>query len=714
MLFSADELIEKSKDQRQRRRYEEALISAMSATESDPDNAEAWWQVALNQLSIGDSQHALPALERTVELAPHFSFGWAKYGTALLQAGDEETAQVAFESALEEDPEQEDALKALADIYYRQNKDNKEADEQELAILSVLENVAGLSDLQCNRIGILHYQKKNFFEAIKYYQQNVSSSAYGRASLFNLGLVYNQREMSQNADAVDMWRLLLKRHQGYSPAQEQIAAALPRLLMQAKSATNQGVTILPTDQWGCVYINPFQLLNSPDNLDFKDFDAKLIKRLKDALLKEIELEDGCIEWMAYIHIDRSRAIGICEELTDETKRVFHWHVYQNKLLLDFLSYGCHHHFLVKESTSPLETIELLEDQDSGFCEWLSEPFAKQFDLVLSKAIDQKNLVILECLLKGRRWVAPSYDDKCFENARRQVDRLLDPLRNALDCADESMPTVESVNQLLDQGAIVGIFNLLPAYFREIQNEAPFIIRNLAATCYKSHSRIDLSKNIIQLARRFTIYSIQVNHSLEEDIKKIDEIIHEELKNEVRLAKDGKKWEILKSGIYQGDRFFPANTLVSARWGIIVTRESHGKSYNYLFAVKNKKGDEINFTWQATTDLEKNQGYFDNFISAAYSYLLPSIIESIDNRLNAGHSIQIGTCKVNGLGIQFETKGWGFTSTQFVPWQRVHFDVENGDLIVSDRASPKIKTAMSLRLIDNAPVLRFLVHLKTPE
>ncbi len=713
MLFTTDELISKSKDQRQRHRYEEALISATLATESDPDNAEAWWQVALNRLSLGDMRNAIPALERTVELAPYFSLGWVRYGSTLFKMGDEYSAQEAFETSLEEDPDQEEALEALADIYYRQNKDSRETDERELSILTRLQDVAGLSAAQLNRIGILHYQKKNFFEAIKYWEYGVplSDDPY---CLFNLGLVYNHQEVSQDADAVDLWRLTTKRYPDFTRSHESISSVLPRLLALAKNATKQKLTLLPKDQWYGFYLSPFELLNSPNNITLYGFDAKTIQRFKKALLQEIELEEGFISWMAGVHIDKSKAIGVCEELNDEKKREYHWHVFHNKPLLDFLSRGNHAHFLVDETTSPLETIELLEDQDNGFREWLSVPFAKQFDLVLSKAIDQKNLAVLECLLDGRRWVSPSYADKCFENARRQVDRLLEPLRNTLESANDVIPTVESVTRVLEQEDLIDILNLLPTYFRDFQNEAPSIIRGLAISCYNTYSNADLSKDILQIARRFIFKSAELNHRLDDDFKQIEELIREERKYEVRLTSKGDKWEITKEGVYQGNRHFPAHTVVSVRWGTIVISENYGKSYDFLLAVKDGKGTEIAFTWKATADIEKNQEYFNNLLNATFNYLCPSIVEKIDNRLKAGHTVQIGLCSITEQGVRFETKGLIFSNTHFVPWRRIRLDVENGDLIVSDAASRKARVAMSLRLVDNAPVIRFLAHLRNPD
>ena len=170
----------------------------------------------------------------------------------------------------------------------------------------------------------------------------------------------------------------------------------------ARNARLQGNTVLPKEQWYTYYLNPFELLNPPDD----DFDAKTLQKRKKSLLRKIDLEDGVVSWLSGVRIDKSSAIRACEELNDEDKWVFHWYVFQNKPLLAFLCRGSHEHFLVDEEDSPLDIIEILDEEGNGFREWLSEPFAEQFDRVLARAIDARNLVVLECLLDGRRWVGP--------------------------------------------------------------------------------------------------------------------------------------------------------------------------------------------------------------------------------------------------------------------------------------------------------------------
>lgn len=88
--MTADELIEKAKDQRKRGRLEEALISARQASTLDSQNADAFWQIALCQIELGPIANAVAPLEEVVKLAPRFARGWSRLGLALLQAEENE------------------------------------------------------------------------------------------------------------------------------------------------------------------------------------------------------------------------------------------------------------------------------------------------------------------------------------------------------------------------------------------------------------------------------------------------------------------------------------------------------------------------------------------------------------------------------------------------------------------------------------------------
>lgn len=53
-----------------------------------------------------------------------------------------------------------------------------------------------------NLLGIAHWRKKHFFRAIEFYKKSAQTER-GPAALFNLGLVFNHSEVSQDVDAVD-------------------------------------------------------------------------------------------------------------------------------------------------------------------------------------------------------------------------------------------------------------------------------------------------------------------------------------------------------------------------------------------------------------------------------------------------------------------------------------------------------------------------------
>jgi tetratricopeptide (TPR) repeat protein len=711
MHITVTELLDKAIDLRNDNDFEGALNTAISVVEIDSESAEAWWQISLNNLSLGDNQSALLSLKKVIDLVPKFSKGLLVYGNTLLEIGDEKNAKHAFEKVIEIDQSNSEALFALAEIYSRQNKDKRETDEKELNILKLLDELNLLSDYQINKIGILYYQKGNYLMSIKYWQKISKGSLLLKDSLFNLGLAYKQPELSQKVDSVDVWRYLLKIYPDQENAVKCLSNILPNLLELAKKNDQNKTTILNRDQWYRFYINPYELINASNLLQFEDFDTKQINKLKKILLHEIELEDGKISWMSQIHIDKSKAISLCDELSDVVKSKFHWLVFNNKSLLHFLGCGEHIHFLVNENSSPLDIIEILKVKDNGFEEWLSEPFSKQFDLVLSNAIDQKNILLLEYFLSGRRWVSLGYVDKCFENSRKQIDKILDPLREFRIASNDKEPTVESISLILEQTDIINILNLLPIHFRDFKNEAPSLIRGIALICYQTHSNAQLSKKILQITHRFDL-SVELMHSIEDDFKQIEEIISEECKNEVRLTSNGKKWEILRDGVYHGDNYFPINMIKSLRWGINITSLNSVNTYDFLFAVKNHKGEEIIFSWLESKDIEKSQSFFNKFIDAAMTYLIPSIVQDIDTRLKSGNIIQIGQCSISEGGVQFETKKWMFTNVKFLPWDRVSIKLNNGTLVISDLIEPKISTQMSLRTIDNAPLLQILFFYKT--
>lgn len=701
--MDTEELIEKAKDQRRRGRYEEALISAKAATAQDHDNAEAWWLLALSNIALDRKEAALENLKKTTDRAPYFPQGWVMRGTLELELGYPEDAESSFEIALDCDEDEIEALRGLAGIYGRADVDNTEKRAKEIRVLTKLDELEGLTPFQLNRLGILHFNNKHGFDAIKYWSRDAHHSD-STASLFNLGLAYNMEDVSQDVDAVDCWRLVMRRDASHNKASNRIHSVKNRLLeLACKVRSSQKSLCLPEDQWYSIYINPFQLLNFPEGFDIDDLEPKIIQKWKKTLLQEIELEEGKLHWMPGIIVDRSKAIELSEKLYDTNAANYHWAVYKCKPLLDFLSKGDISHFLLDEEWSPLDLIELVNTCED-FREWLSEPFSNQYERVFTKAIATRNLPTIEALLDGRRWIMPSYSDRCFENALREADTILAPLRELKSRAGKIKVTTDQIEDTLENNKIARILNLLPPYFRDLQNEAVMLVRGIAIDAHNTHEDSELSLGILEKSKKFSFKSIELTERLNEDFETISEMIKQQREHESHLRFGADRyWKITKEGVSDNGDLCPANEIRALRWGIMIQQNG---SHNYLFAAKRRTGKEYMVTW-TSSDRAKQDDLFDSLIKAAFHYLIPGLMSTLLGELKRGGTLTIGSIQVTQYGMTFESKGLIFTKTHQVPWSQADVVLHNGSATVVDRSTGKKSPPIDLRDVPNATMLRLL-------
>jgi len=696
---TAAELVTKASDQRERGRIGEALVSASRATVLDPSSADAFWQLALCQLDTGETDAAIESLKKVTELAPNFARGWTRLGMALEEADDEQ-AQECFERAIDLKPNEVDALLRLAQIY-----ETNQQSEDEIKIRTALDELVQLGPRELNRIGILYHEKKDFYAALRYYRRVAKESTAG---LFNLGLVFNTPEVSQQADAIDVWRRVLKIDPNNERAKSSINSLLPLQVRLRNEVVARSKTQLNPNQWYAYYISPIELLGFDNTIEIDDLNSKAIQRARKALLQEIELEDGSIDWMPELRIDRSRAMAVCEDLNDERLLRFHYHVFVNKDLSAFLSRGALAQFLVDDVSSPLATIELLEDDREGFGSWLSSRFAPQFSLVLTKALAERRLPVIECLLGGRRWVRPEDEDKCFDGAHRQIDQMLAPLRIEARTSEAIKPAVKSVEAILAAGGLGNILGLLPVAFYKSQQEAAMLIRSMAINCYNCHDDADSAKAILLLTSALALKSPSLQAKIADDIKALDERILEASKNEAHLEFDKKTYSITRQGVRFGDTLFSPENILTACWGVVITNTST-RQYEFSMSFKSSDGARSNIRWTATRNLEEQRRLFDGLVNAALTFVAPKLIVRIQQALKAGQIFRIGNVTITGGGILFEVAGWFRSKSVLSPWSRCKSVIANGDLILSDPEDVNARAALSLHDTDNAVVLYLIMQ-----
>ncbi|MBK7103110.1 MAG: hypothetical protein IPH63_15200, partial [Flavobacteriales bacterium] len=396
----------------------------------------------------------------------------------------------------------------------------------EAEALEKLVDLGKASGTDLNKLGIVHHDNKNYGKALEYYRASAIMKTW-TAPYFNMGLVYSDPEVSQDADAADAYRRALLIDAAYEKASVELTGTKAKLLPLAVQARTQAAELLRRDDRYHHYLNPFEVLQLATEDEYDVVDPKAIHRAKKRLLHELELNDGRIGWLEDQLLDKSRVLAIDDELLDARKRAYHLAIARNKRLLRFLTHGDIEHFLYSDDYFPVDILELL-DADAGFRAFLSKPFAAQYNTMLSRAIEKRTLAVVEVLFDGRRWVEDADLDQCLLSAFKKTGHLMDVLTELETESEVRLVGFPEVQNALEVHGMVGLFNLLPARFRAQQTQLVACLRSLAVNCHNKHGQTEMSKSILLLCKKFQFKSHALNERLKEDYKKIEELLAEQL------------------------------------------------------------------------------------------------------------------------------------------------------------------------------------------
>lgn len=697
--MDADELTQRAKQLRIEGRVAEAVLAGLEATKLAPKDADAWWQLGLAQrkhLGASKSRHAF---ELTTELAPSFGNAWYFRGLAELEDGDKELAKFSLRQGAEYSDEPEAELEQLAQVC-EELKD----EEGELWALNRLEEISELSPHKLNRLGILHHNAHHFSTALGYYRR-CALEGKDPAGWINLGLVFCEPAVNQRLDAVDTWLQGKALYPAQARFEQLLGTHKTPLLQKAHALRSRTLPLIDGDQLYKHYLSPFELLEmAGDGIDLLE-DTKGLVRAKKRLLQEIELEDGQISWIPGLRVQKSQAIALCEELNSQALKYMHANIYESKPLLHFLSRGNLDHFMLSADIEYPMILDLLED-DEEFRDWLSPIFSAQFSLVFAKALERRDLLAVECMLDGRRLVAPKDHERCFEAARRIVDRLIGPLRALKDKSESTRPTVELIKGVLNREQLADILVLLPSDFHDMVEETADLIRSISIASYNVHNDADLALAIIDLSDVLVARSPAAKHRLDEDRTTLKEKIRAEREDELELVLAGKRLAVTKDGVFHQDRILPADAVTSMRWGISVKPEGGSLFHYYRMVLAGTTGPAMDIQWRAQPSKEGDE-LFNKLIKAAIVYIVPGCVARLNTELKRGVARRIGPARVTSEGVNLTIKGWFSDTAWTIRWHQLSTDLQNGMLIVRDKTNPKATVTMSLQDTDDAILLYFM-------
>ena len=706
MSQNVDDLVKKCVELREAGRLEEAVLAARRATSVDPESANAWWQLALAVAEKDGDATALKHFKKTVEFADGYGYGWHRLGNAYKKVAMLDEAVEAWETACIYDDDFEWTRYNLIDAY--NSRDRASEKEKMLEQLVELETRGKLRPYDYHLLAMDKHNKGDYLNAIPYYKRYLAirNDAYGYT---NLSLAYSSAQVGQDLDAADSCHLALMVNPDFEKAITLLSKLTPKL-EKLKASVSQYITnhsLIPESNWFQHYVSPFELLQIDEDDDSDEFDIKEIQKAKKLLLQEIELEDGVVEWMPNLKIDRSRAIKIAEEMTDVTFRGYHQQVYHHKPLLNFLSRGDMTLFLYDAEEIPKGVIcTTLGDED--FSRWLSEIFSKQYDTLFAAALISKNIDVIKAFLNGRRFVTLEYEDKCFTTSVRQSCDLLADLKAEQEKVEKTKPSIQTIRIALSNENLSQILEVLPAAFQEVQSNAAQLIRKISIDIYKRYTDADLAKEVLGLAEKLAQKSPSFKIRMEEEIATLDKLIAEDKKNESHLTFGNTRFEITREGIRHGEKFIKATDAETIKWGITITNSSGYKTYEFKISVGGKGSYTINVNWKSSSDIKRQDEHFEQCVSAIFAYLLPNVLEKIQGDINSGRSVNIGGIPVNKGGITLKVQGWFSIKELHCPWRSLQSEIKNGSAVITSSVNSKAEASLSLAGVDNAWILHILI------
>jgi hypothetical protein len=471
----------------------------------------------------GESERVIVLARRGVHEHPRSKWLWLALVDELTALDRLDAVEATLNAASRLNPNADWPWRRLAHLH---RKRKRPCDE-----IAVLEKLYALGSATWNdlqQLGIAYYKQHDYTKSLHYLRLSAAATSDATPA-FTLATVFSDPEVSRDLDAADAYRRALTLKPDFARARMQFEKTKGRLLPLAAQLSAAAADLLKWDEVMQFYISPFEAFQIDGAAAVEELDVRVIQRGKQRLLQELDLNDGKVKWLDDYSLDRSRALDLDDELFDEDRRRYHWAIFQNKHLLRFLTRGAIDHFLYSEDYFPRGTLELLE-REPAFRSFLSGPFSRQYNLVLTRAIKRRLLPALEALFLGRRWVESNDNEACFEGADREISGLVELMRGKAVEWRRRKVSLDEINVFLREHSFVKLFNLLPDHFAPFQKEVVKELRSLAISCFNAHGDSALSKSILSLCNRFKFRSIQLSTRLEGDVKRIEEIIREEEKH----------------------------------------------------------------------------------------------------------------------------------------------------------------------------------------
>jgi Flp pilus assembly protein TadD/peroxiredoxin len=179
--------------------YDQAIREFNSALETDPDYAEAHYNLGTLYLKQGKADEARRHLERALEVRREYPDALNNLGLLAAQSGDSAQAIRYFQRAIEQRPDYALAYYNLGNVYRREQRFSEAKQALDRAVLLTPD------DPEVNYgVGMLYAQLNETDRALKYWQHALVIRPDYPEALNNLGVLYVRQ--GKTSDAQDLFQ----------------------------------------------------------------------------------------------------------------------------------------------------------------------------------------------------------------------------------------------------------------------------------------------------------------------------------------------------------------------------------------------------------------------------------------------------------------------------------------------------------------------------
>jgi tetratricopeptide (TPR) repeat protein len=527
------------------KKWEQAVKAYEEAEEADSDAAEEdddfWFNRGFALIELNRWADAQYAFEQCTAVDPDNGAAWTNLGLCHRNLEDWQEGLLAYETATEVAPSMVNAWKGLAICAEKLN-----SKAQRISACEVLVELLPNDSYWRNELGRAHLasgEPSGVWRALAAFLESARLNN-DPCHPSNAAVVY--RKLNKWLDAADAYREALHRKPGYAPSEKGLEEMKQRLEKLSAKVRNFATSLPPCKQPYERYLNPFEILAVNGRLAEMP-DGAALRKLKQRVIQQIQLNDGRADWLEGAEIGESRARQILDDLDDECgmKSRWHWVIYECPELNRFLSHGDPLYFAFftspfappPQARSPYWQMREKTCGEEDFFAFIHSPFLANFEGLLAQALDLNDSELVQALSSGRLPAVDAFD--YFRRANKWIEAKASEIKGYM----EGLGTPEGINwwkQTPDPMACfsVTLANSLPDECKAGRTELCRALRSLGIVLHNEHALTDQALKATGIASQ-----LLVDEGLADQLKKDKAELERILKERKQEEAEAARWKI---------------------------------------------------------------------------------------------------------------------------------------------------------------------------